>query len=130
MYVSLDLKVSYAVYEPENGHCNEIGLSTMYGSGIVGEGSGTKRIQIQPPTPLSTILLVDAQKSYRVIKSDASDAVKLLVPQGSLYPHAKFYVPVIVGKHDHQSIVAFIMRSAEEQNSLHLISVTSKLLTI
>ena len=98
------------MYEPENGHCNEIGMSTSYGYGIPGEGAGTKRIQIQPPTPLATVLLTDAQKSYRVVKADASEAVKLLVPQGSLYPHAKFYIPVIVGKHEHQSIVAFIMR--------------------
>jgi hypothetical protein len=102
--------VSYAVYEPENGHCNEVGMSTTYGVGIPGEGSGTKRIQIQPPTPLATVMLVDAQKSYRVVKADASNAVKLLVPQGSLYPHAKFYVPVIVGKHEQQNIIAFIMR--------------------
>lgn len=85
-------------------------MSTRYDFGIVGEGSGTKRIQIQPPTPLATALLIDAQKSYRIVKADQSDSVKLLVPQGPLYPHAKFYVPVIVGKHDHQSIVAFIMR--------------------
>lgn len=104
------LQVSYAVYEPENGHCNEIGLSTTYNAGVPGEGSGMKRIQIQPPTPLATVVLVDAQKSYRIIKADASDAVKILVPQGSIYPHTKFYVPVTVGKHDHQSIVAFIMR--------------------
>ena len=77
----------------------------------MGEGSGTRRIQIQPPTPLATAILVNAQKSYRVVKADASDAVKLLVPQGALYPHAKFYIPVTVGKHDHHSIVAFIMRS-------------------
>jgi len=109
-FFSSFVQVSYAVYEPENGHCNEIGLSTTYGAGVVGEGTGTKRIQIQPPTPLATVVLVDAQKSYRVIKADASDAVKILVPQGSIYPHTKFYVPVMVGKHDHQSIVAFIMR--------------------
>lgn len=104
------LQVSYAVYEPENGHCNEIGLSTTYGAGVPGEGSSTKRIQIQPPTPLATVHLLAAQRSYRVIKADASDAVKILVPQGSIYPHTKFYMPVMVGKHDHQSIVAFIMR--------------------
>jgi len=98
------------VYEPENGHCNEIGLSTTYGAGIIGEGSGSRRIQIQSPTPLGTVILVNAQKSYRVIKADASDVVKLLIPQRALYPHGKFYVPVTVGKHDHHSIVAFIMR--------------------
>ncbi|CAG7829002.1 unnamed protein product [Allacma fusca] len=105
----IPIQVSYAVYEPENGHCNEIGMSTTYSYGIPGEGSGTKRIQIQPPTQLATVVLTNAQKSYRVVKADASEAVKLLVPQGSLYPHAKFYIPVIVGKHDHQCIVAFIM---------------------
>jgi len=86
-------------------------MSTIYGFGIPGEGSGTKRIQIQPPTPIGTAVLSNAQKSYRIVKADASDAVKLLVPQGPLYPHAKFYVPVTVGKHEHHhSIVAFIMR--------------------
>lgn len=110
IYFVVFAQVSYAVYEPENGHCNEIGLSTTYGAGVPGEGSGTRRIQIQPPTQLATVVLVDAQKSYRVIKADASDAVKILVPQGSIYPHTKFYMPVMVGKHDHQSIVAFIMR--------------------
>ncbi|OXA52948.1 hypothetical protein Fcan01_12010 [Folsomia candida] len=118
----IHVQVSYAVYEPENGHCNEVGMSTTHSSGIPGEGGGTKRIQIQPPTPLATVMLVDAQKSYRVVKAEASDAVKLLVPQGSLYPHAKFYVPVIVGKHEHQSIVAFIMR-ARVKSGLRIIGI-------
>jgi len=88
-------------------------MSVRYGYGIPGEGEGRKRIQIQPLTSLATALLVDAAKSYRVVKADGSDAVRLLVPEGSLYPHEKFYVPVIVGPHEHQSIVAFIMRYVE-----------------
>lgn len=50
-------------------------MSTTHSSGIPGEGGGTKRIQIQPPTPLATVMLVDAQKSYRVVKVHWNDEI-------------------------------------------------------
>ena len=52
------------------------------------------KVPVAPETPIGVVTLTQPSQSYHQLAKD--EMMHMLVPQASLYPNSKFYVPVFL----------------------------------
>ena len=68
------------------------------------------KIPVAPETPIGKVTLTQAKQSYHQLAKD--ELMHMLMPQASVYPNSRFYVPVFLEQPltDSAPIVAFTIK--------------------